>query len=108
MNTPDGLVGEPFSVDVSSDEPAVLLQINVELLEIVSGQFIHLNISQRRDDVLKDAPFVRHLCIRTEAGFLITLIPEIQPITQQDSGLGLNGCVGRDAVFQSVEFGHTL
>ena len=52
MDATDGLVGEALPVDVGADEPTVLLEINIELLEVVGGQLLHLNITQRWDDVL--------------------------------------------------------
>lgn len=41
-------------------------------------------------------------------GFLITLIPEIQPVAQQDTGLGLIEHLGCDVVLQRIEFGYAL
>ena len=38
MDAPDGLIGKSLSVKLGSEEPAVLLEIGVELLDVVGGQ----------------------------------------------------------------------
>jgi len=78
---PDCLVGQALTVELCPDESAALFELGIELLNVVGGQFVHLNISQHRDDVLINAPLIGHLCIGPEIGLLVALIPKVQPIT---------------------------
>ena len=39
--------------------------------------------------MLVDPPLVGHLGVGPEIGLFISLIPEVQPVSQKDSGLGL-------------------
>ena len=63
MDAPDGLVGESLAVELDSEEPAALLKLGVELLNIIGGQLVQLGVAQCRDDVLVNAPLVGHLGI---------------------------------------------
>ena len=58
MDAPNGLIGEPFTIELCSKEPTVLFEFRIELLNVVGGQLVHLNISQHRDDVLINAPLI--------------------------------------------------
>ena len=84
------------------EESAALLEFSVELLDVVGGQLVYLYISQRRNDVLVDAAFVRRLGVGPKIGFLVGLIPEIQPIPQEDSRFRLFGSRSLDAVPQCL------
>ena len=82
VDAPDSLVGETFTIEVSSEKSAALFEPGVELLNIVGGQLVQLGAAQCGDDVLIDAPLIRHLGVGAKVGLLVTLIPKIQPIAQ--------------------------
>ena len=58
VDTPNGLIREPFAVELSSKKPAIFFELRIELLNVVGSQLVHLNISQRRDDALINTPLV--------------------------------------------------
>ena len=52
VDAPDGLVRKAVTIELRPEESAALLELGVELLDIVGGQFVQLSISQSRDDML--------------------------------------------------------
>ena len=43
MDAPDGLVGEPLSIEFLAQQSAVLLKMGIELLDVPSGQLVQLD-----------------------------------------------------------------
>ena len=58
MDATNSLIGEPFAIELCTEKPAVLFESGIELLNVVGGQLVYLNISQCRDDVLINAPLL--------------------------------------------------
>ena len=80
MDAPNGLVGQTFAVEFCPQQSATFFEICVELLDISCGQLVQLDTSESRDDVLIDPALIGHLGVGAEVCFLISLVPEVQPV----------------------------
>ncbi len=81
-------VGEARAILRPAQEPASLLEPDVELLEVARGELCQRDMAQLRDDVLVDAIFVISLGLGTGRGLAVILIPMVQPHTEGYVRLG--------------------
>ena len=102
MDAPDGLVGEPLSIELRAQPPPTLFQAGIELLDVPGGQLVQLDIAQGRDDVLVDPPLIGHLGVGPEVRLLIVLVPVVQPVPQGDAWLGNFRGGSRQAFLQGL------
>ena len=95
-------VGEPLAVEISADEPALLFQVGVELLEILLGQLAQRDLAQLRNDVLVDVGLIGVLRGGAETGLDVGLIPEVHPFSERHVGADL---LGLGAAYRLHQFG---
>ena len=89
MDASDRLVRETFIVELGAYQPVALFKGHIQFLHVCRSQLVQLGAAQGRDDVLVNSPLIGHLRVGAEVRFLVPLIPEVQPVRQQDSGFRL-------------------
>ena len=61
-------IGQALPKLFCADEPSLLFQVSVELLEVLLGQLAQRNLAQLRDDMLIDGALISVLCGGSETG----------------------------------------
>ena len=89
MDASDRLVRETFIVELGAYQPVALFKGHIQFLHVCRSQLVQLGAAQSRDDMLIDSPLIGHLGVGSEVWLLVPLIPEVQPVRQQDSGFRL-------------------
>ena len=92
MDASDRLVGETFTVELGVYQLAALFEGYIKFLDVCRGQFVQLGTAKGWYGMLINPSFIGRLGVGAEVRFLVPLIPEVQPIGQQDSGFGLVRC----------------
>ena len=91
MAHPHHPVGETLAVEIGADEPALLFQVGVELLEILLRQLAQRDLAQLWNDVLVDVGLIGVLRGGAETGLDVGLIPEVHPFSEGHVGTDLLG-----------------
>jgi hypothetical protein len=83
----DHSVRQAFAVVLRMEEPPVLFQSGVELLQVVLCQLIQRDVTQFRDDMQVDPVFISCTGGSPEFRLGVVLIPEVHPISEGHFGL---------------------
>ncbi len=89
MDASDRLVGETFTVELGVYQLAALFEGYIKFLDVCRGQFVQLGTAKGWYGMLINPSFIGRLGVGAEVRFLVPLIPEVQPVRQQDSGFRL-------------------
>ena len=89
MTHPHHPIGQALPILFCANEPPLLFQVGVELLEVLLGQLAQRNLAQLRDDMLIDGTFISVLRGRAETGLDVSLIPKVHPFTEGHIGTDL-------------------
>ena len=87
MASTDHSVRQAFAVVLRMEEPPVLFQSGVELLQVVLCQLIQRDVTQFRDDMQVDPVFISCTGGSPEFRLGVVLIPEVYPISEGHFGL---------------------
>ena len=91
MAHPHHTVGQALPILFGADEPSLLFQVSVELLEVLLGQLAQRNLAKLRDDMLIDGALISALRGGAETGLDVGLIPEVHPLPKGHIGADLFG-----------------
>ena len=84
-------IGQALPILFCANEPPLIFQVGIELLEVLLGQLAQRNLAQLRDDMLIDGALICVLRSGAEAGLAVSLIPEVHPFAEGHIGTDLLG-----------------
>ena len=101
-------VGKSFSVYLSADKPAVAFEMCIELFERSCRDLIKRKIADFRDDLIVDSLLIGGLCVRSESGLAVVLIPEVYPLSEWHFGRAPSDLGSSDCFFKCFELFEAL